>query len=169
MGVSIIKGDITTLKVDAIVNAANSSLRGGGGVDGAIHRKAGPLLDQECRGIGRCPQGEARITKGYNLPAKYVIHTVGPIYRDGKRDEEKILKSCYRSVLKIVNSQGFTTVAFPLISGGVYGYPVKEAISVALFELNAACKQNKDLELTLVLFKEEDYKIAEALFPVICR
>ena len=169
MGVSIIKGDITTLKVDAIVNAANSSLRGGGGVDGAIHRKAGPLLDQECRGIGGCPQGEARITKGYNLPAKYVIHTVGPIYRDGKRDEEKILKSCYRSVLKIVYSQGFTTVAFPLISGGVYGYPVKEAISVALFELNAACKQNKDLELILVLFKEEDYKIAEALFPVICR
>ena len=169
MGVSIIKGDITTLKVDAIVNAANSSLRGGGGVDGAIHRKAGPLLDQECGSIGRCPQGEARITKGYNLPAKYVIHTVGPIYRDGKRDEEKILKSCYRSVLKIVNAQGFTTVAFPLISGGVYGYPVKEAISVALFELNAACKQNKDLELTLVLFKEEDYKIAEALFPVICR
>lgn len=169
MAVSILKGDITTLKVDAVVNAANSSLRGGGGVDGAIHRKAGPELDKECRAIGRCPQGEARITRGYGLPAKYIIHTVGPIYKDGKHDEEKVLKNCYRSVLKIVNSQGFSTVAFPLISGGVFGYPVKEAISVALFELNNACKQNKDLDLTLVLFKEEDYKTAEALYSVICR
>lgn len=126
-----LQGDITRMEVDAIVNAANTSLLGGGGVDGAIHRAAGPELLEECRTIGGCPTGEARITRGYRLPARWVIHTVGPVYRGTPRDRE-LLTGCYRSSLELAARNGVTTVAFPAISCGVYGYPIEEACPVAL-------------------------------------
>ena len=126
-----LQGDITRLEVDAIVNAANTSLLGGGGVDGAIHRAAGPELLAECRGIGGCPTGEARITRGYRLPARWVIHTVGPVYRGTPRDRE-LLTGCYRNSLELAARNGAATVAFPAISCGVYGYPIEEACPIAL-------------------------------------
>lgn len=129
--ISVQQGDITKLDVDAIVNAANTSLLGGGGVDGAIHRAAGPELLQECRVIGGCPTGEARITYGYHLPARYVIHTVGPVYRGTPRDRE-LLASCYRNSLNLAVENEIATIAFPAISCGVYGYPVEKACRVAV-------------------------------------
>ena len=129
--IEIMQGDITKLDVDAIVNAANRSLLGGGGVDGAIHMAAGPELLTECRSIGGCPTGEVRITRGYNLPARYVIHTVGPIY-SGRPQDSRLLTQCYLSSLNLASDHNLTSVAFPAISCGVYGYPIDEACKIAI-------------------------------------
>ncbi len=128
----VLRGDLTKLDVDAIVNAANTTLLGGGGVDGAIHRAAGPELLAECRTLGGCQPGEAKITRGYNLPARFVIHTVGPIWAGGERDEAEVLAACYRNSLQLAVARSLQTIAFPAISCGAYGYPIEEAAEVAV-------------------------------------
>ncbi len=144
--VGVCTGDITELEVDAIVNAANTSLLGGGGVDGAIHRKAGPELLAECRTIGGCPTGEARITSAYNLPCRYVIHTVGPVWQGGGADKSDLLTSCYRNCFKLALENGTRTIAFPAISTGVYGFPKEKAAAIAVAEASRALIEHVDLE-----------------------
>jgi O-acetyl-ADP-ribose deacetylase len=158
--ISILKTDITKLDVDAIVNAANNSLLGGGGVDGAIHRAAGPELLAECRRLGGCATGEAKITKGYRLAARHVIHTVGPVWRGGRHGEPELLANCYRACFRIARSEGLRTLAFPAISCGVYGYPVDEAAGIALRETVAELKRNKAIEQ--VIFACFDESVHEA-------
>ncbi len=157
--IDIRQGDITRLKVDAIVNAANKSLLGGGGVDGAIHRSAGPQLLAECRAIGGCPTGEARITMGYNLPARFVIHTVGPVYRGSPRDEI-LLSSCYLSSLTLADDHHLKSIAFPAISCGIYGYPIADACKTALDTTLNFLKAHPSLsEIVFILFSENDKSV----------
>ena len=153
------QGDITRMAVDAIVNAANRSLLGGGGVDGAIHRAAGPELLAECRGIGGCPTGEARMTKGYRLPAAHVIHTVGPVYR-GRPEDRRLLASCYASCLSLARDHGLRRIAFPAISCGVYGYPIAEACTIAV-DTCADFMRHHELphEVTFMLFSATDLDV----------
>jgi O-acetyl-ADP-ribose deacetylase len=155
-----IQTNIVKLDVDAIVNAANTTLLGGGGVDGAIHRAAGPDLLAECRTLGGCPTGEARITRGYRLPARHVIHTVGPVYRDGKHGEPELLASCYRETLKLAAENDVKTLAFPAISCGVYGYPWEEAVEIAVRECAAGLERHPEIEkITFACFDEAMLKL----------
>lgn len=160
----LVRGDITKEKVDAIVNAANSSLLGGGGVDGAIHRAAGPELLAECRTLGGCPTGEARITKGYRLPAKHVIHTVGPVFRGGNKGEPELLASCYRTSLQLALDHGLKTIAFPAISCGVYGYPIEQAGRIALqTTAEFLAKHPQIKQVRFVLFSQADHDVYEQI------
>jgi len=168
--VDIIEGDITKQQVDAVVNAANTSLLGGGGVDGAIHRAAGPELLEETRKIGGCPTGEARVSKGYKLPAKWVIHTVGPVWKGGQKNEENLLANCYRNTLAAAKERGVKTIAFPSISTGAYGFPLERATEIALTETKTFLESDKTLQrVVFVCFGEKvlnTYKqVAEKVFP----
>lgn len=156
------QGDITTLKVDAIVNAANTTLLGGGGVDGAIHRIAGPALLEECRLLNGCQTGQAKITKGYKLPAKYIIHTVGPVWSGGGRNEEALLKSCYENSLRIAEDIGISTIAFPSISTGAYRFPIKKASLIAVDAALRFLQQSSIVkEVIFVCFSARDLEYYE--------
>ncbi|MBP0990761.1 MAG: macro domain-containing protein [Oscillospiraceae bacterium] len=163
MPLKLIKEDITKLSCDAIVNAANQTLLGGGGVDGAIHRAAGKGLLFECMKLGGCRTGEAKVTKGYGLPSRFVIHTVGPKWRGGADGEEEKLRSCYRSALSIAKERGFESIAFPLISSGAYGYPKDQALKVAVDEITAFLDDN-DMLVYIAVCDKADYRISEKLF-----
>ena len=157
--ISVIEGDITKQAVDAIVNAANKSLLGGGGVDGAIHRSAGPRLLEECRSLGGCAAGEAKITKGYDLPARWVIHTVGPVWHGGQHREDELLARCYQRGLRLAEQHAIKTIAFPSISTGIYGFPMDRAARIAVTEIKAFLERNTSLEKTiLVCFGERAYR-----------
>lgn len=156
--IAVIQGDITQQRVDAIVNAANNSLLGGGGVDGAIHKAAGPKLLEECRQLKGCATGEAKITKGYNLPANWVIHTVGPIWQGGNQGEDALLASCYRNSLILAEQYQIKTIAFSAISTGVYGFPVERASQIAVTEIHQFLESNNSLEqVILVCFSKSSY------------
>jgi O-acetyl-ADP-ribose deacetylase (regulator of RNase III) len=158
----LVEGDITQQDTDAVVNAANKYLRPGGGVDGAIHRAGGPAIEAECRGLGGCPTGEARITTGGNLKAKYVIHTVGPVYKDGLHREPELLASCYRESLKLASARGLKSLAFPSISTGVYGYPMADAAQVALNTVTDYLAQHPEIKLVrFVLLGRPAYEVYE--------
>lgn len=158
--ITLIKGDITTLKVDAIVNAANESLLGGGGVDGAIHYAAGPKLLEECQNLNGCKRGEVKMTSGYDLPAKYVIHTVGPIWHDGNHGEKELLENCYKKSISLALSKNLKSIAFPLISSGVYGYPLHQALEVAISTLNEFVY---NIDITLVLYDNNAFRLAQKI------
>ena len=158
--IELVQGDITQQKVDAIVNAANTSLLGGGGVDGAIHRAAGPDLLKECRTLGGCQTGEARITRGCRLPSSYVIHTVGPIWRGGAHGEEELLKSCYRNSLGLAEKNGLKSIAFPSISTGAYGFPVKRASRIAVETVREYLKESPAIvRVIFVCFSRGDFEV----------
>jgi len=160
----LVQGDITRQQVDAIVNAANNSLLGGGGVDGAIHWAAGPELLEECRTLGGCPTGEARITRGYRLPARWVIHTVGPIWRGGRQGEDELLAQCYRSCFALVERHDIRTVAFPSISTGAYGFPVERAAPIAVAEIRAFLARNTVVErVVVVAYDGRTYQVYRSL------
>jgi O-acetyl-ADP-ribose deacetylase len=161
--IRVIEGDLTELAVDAIVNAANSSLLGGGGVDGAIHRAAGSKLLAECRTLGGCPTGEARITGGYDLPAKHVIHTVGPVWEGGRRGEDEDLANCYRNSLALAVQHGLKTIAFPAISTGVYGFPLDRATKIAVREVKQFLEGHPEIEqVTFCCFSSDASALYEA-------
>ena len=162
--VKLILGDITQQKVDAIVNAANRSLLGGGGVDGAIHKAAGPKLLEECRKLDGCSVSQAKVTSGYNLPAKYVIHTVGPVWKGGMDNEAAKLAACYRNVLELAKRQGMTSIAFPSISTGAYRFPVDKAAKIALNEISKFLTKDRDIEaISIVCFDQRTYDMYKRL------
>ncbi|MEJ2194315.1 MAG: O-acetyl-ADP-ribose deacetylase [Ignavibacteriaceae bacterium] len=162
--IKILQGDITRLDVDAIVNAANTSLLGGGGVDGAIHRAAGPELLEECKTLNGCNTGEAKITKGYNLPAKYVIHTVGPVWHGGKNNEEELLANCYRNTLKLAVENGISSIAFPAISTGVYHFPLEKATEIAIGETQKFLNEYNFInKVIFVAFDENTFNVYDHL------
>ena len=168
MSLQIIKGDITKMHVDAIVNAANNSLLGGGGVDGCIHWAAGPELMQECALLGGCETGDAKITHGYKLPCKYVIHTVGPIWCNGAHGEKDKLVSCYRKSMALAVEYGCKSVAFPLISAGVYGYPKDQALCAAVETIRTCLEEQgntQEMQVYIVLFDQPNYENAKQMFP----
>jgi O-acetyl-ADP-ribose deacetylase len=166
--IECVQGDITCQHIDAIVNAANNSLLGGGGVDGAIHRAAGPRLIEECRALRGCETGSAKRTQGYNLPASWVIHTVGPVWRGGDHDEDRLLANCYRNCLKTAQESGIRTIAFPSISTGAYGFPVDRASRIAIAEMEKHLSQNALPEkIIIVCFDAPTYQTYCSLLPKI--
>ena len=168
--ITIVKADITKLDTDAIVNAAGQSLLGGGGVDGAIHRAAGPKLLEECRKLNGCPTGEAKLTRGYNLPAKYVIHTVGPIWSGGNSGEPDLLASCYRNSLSLAKDNELNSIAFPSISTGVYRYPFDESCKIGIREIKAFLSESgKQMGVILVTHSQEDFSVYNAIYEELMR